>query len=369
MTDRVRMRFGAPSAAEKIDDGGSFVLLDDRPGEGRFAWDLGQPLRALRPVTLFLHPLTAALRLVEKEGIESVVRRKEVPPLDTGFHLLSVSANLTETTRGALALGVTIDVPEKLPFRPQAVVETVELRPPDYEGEVRLRLSPGEDLEYNWTPYVVWKSGGRIQQLEATPRSCRSERLELAPDDFPVTLVSVRMTDALAGIVSRVEGTLRWKMHDACETLPFELSAGNPVVTLVHPKEAARATLDFVCWSEAGDRSVRISPVPAAHFTLGPQAFSEFGPQRIEIECRFPKRARLYAIDLLPEAASEAASEITTLHFTPDRPTREWSWYAASPFLPGYRYRRHPSDDETAEPWSEVQPPDRPLRLKAMTAT
>lgn len=368
ITDRVRIRFGEPAFAPKIGAGGCFALTGGSPGEGSYSWDLAQPFRALRPLTLYLHPLEAARKLVEKEGEDFVVSRIEVPPLEIGCHSIHVSANLPEELTGIYGLGVTIDVPSKMPFRPQAVVETVELSPPNYEGDICLRLSPNEALECGYFTYVVWESEGCIQQLEGRPKPCREERLELAPDDFPVAFVSIQVSKFLAKIVSKAKGTLRWKMDGSPAALPFELKGGKPTVTLVYPRGAQEVTLDFVCWSLEGDRMVQIGPLPALDFTLGLHAFPEYGPHTIKIECEFPEGAELCAIDLLPENVSDAAGEIT-VHFTPDRPTREWLCYAKSPFYPGYKYRRHASSDETAEPWSAVQSPDRPLQIQAKAAS
>jgi hypothetical protein len=78
--------------------------------------------------------------------------------------------------------------------------------------------------------------------------------------------------------------------------------------------------------------------------------------------------ASLAVVYLLPEALPDAAGNISTLAFTPARPTRDWNWFAPSPFAAGYRWRRH-IDTGTPVPWSDVQSPFIPLNVSARELT
>jgi hypothetical protein len=358
------MRFGAFVPAPEIDAGGYFALSETNPGEGRFRWDLSEPMRALRPLVLFLHPLEAAQKLVRDAGIEAVCQRAKVPQLQTGVHAVTVVANLPAQPAGAHFVGVQLEAPPKKPFRPQPQVQTVELKAPGFEGTVLLRLSPKELLDYQYQTYVVQEFNGQVRRWDGAARPYQEARLLLSPDDFPVTFIVIKLTPSLARVASSVTGRLCYKLPQAEDsvTVPFAFGAGHDCLTLAIPNDSEEATLTFDMVSPDGGQTLHTGPVPARHLTLDLHAFPQYGPHIVEIDCEFPKGVAVFAIDLRAEKQPETA--ITVLHFTPNQPKKTWSWNAESPFQPGFVYRKHALAGETAA-WSEVQGPFKALHLRA----
>jgi hypothetical protein len=115
----------------------------------------------------------------------------------------------------------------------------------------------------------------------------------------------------------------------------------------------------------ASRKPVVLPAVPARAVRLCLASFPEFGAHTVSISAALDPGTSLLAIDLLPEAQPETPANLTTLAFTPARPTREWSWFAPSPFAPGYRWRRH-VDGRAPLPWSDVQSPFSPLRVSEL---
>lgn len=363
MTDRIRMRFGAPASAPVIDDVGYFALSGGDPGEGSFHWDLSEPMRALRPLVLFLHPLEAAQALVREAGIVAVCQRSIVPQLQTGVYAVAVTANLVAQPAGVEALGVTLEAPPQKPFRPRAVVQTVELQAPDFEDIVRLRLSPKEPLAYQYRTYMVQAFDGRVRKLDGEICSRQDDRLLLSPDDFPVSLIVIELAASLAKCVSSVTGRLSWKPSDAEDAGGMTFAFDASCLTLAVSKDSEEATLTFDITAPDKSQTLSAGPVPARNLTLGLHSFPQYGPHTVDIECQFPKGVALYAIDLLGEGQPE--TEVSVLSFTPNNPRKDWSWFAASPFHAGYRYRRHAPPGEEPSAWSNVQGAFEALRLDA----
>jgi hypothetical protein len=67
------------------------------------------------------------------------------------------------------------------------------------------------------------------------------------------------------------------------------------------------------------------------------------------------------ALDLAPQLELES---VLTLSFTRLRPTRVYTWYARSPFAPGYCYRLFHSS-MPPRPWSSPQSTFAPMQLAA----
>jgi hypothetical protein len=82
------------------------------------------------------------------------------------------------------------------------------------------------------------------------------------------------------------------------------------------------------------------------------------------VTCRFADGSSLYAVDVIPEAGVDDRPP-QVLTFTPSRPERTVTWFAASPFRSGVRYRPHPANGAPPAPWSEPHPRSVPLELVA----
>ncbi len=362
MADHVRARFASLAAPLQGESTPMFVLpTPDQFGSGTFLWDLNEPTATARVISLTFDPLAAARELVGAHGIDAVLSQDTVRRLQTGIALLAVTANLPTQRQGVLSLGVTVKVPPKLPFRPQQINRTVELQEPGDSGSVQVQLSPKEKLAFTCQTFVILQDSAGIQRLEGEDTPHEGDKLDLHAEDFPLTFVPVEASDRLlaAGAVS---GTVR---HDDVQSA-FSLTTAQPRLTLTVPKDAA-ATLEFEFRSADGAHVLKLGPAPARASHLDLSSFREYGPQTLDIRCTFHEGTPLVAIDLLPEPAAESANSITVLAMTPQSPQRQWSWFASSPFTPGYRYRLH-STGTTANSWSDVRSPFEPLLLDSATA-
>ncbi|NER84415.1 MAG: hypothetical protein F6K42_33780, partial [Leptolyngbya sp. SIO1D8] len=126
-------------------------------------------------------------------------------------------------------------------------------------------------------------------------------------------------------------------------------------ITLALPEGAIDATVEITACDRQSDRHLQLEPRPATGLRLDRHSFKEYGTHSVEIECVFPENFDFFAIDVLPEGVVETAATLTTLSFTRDRPVRQWTWFADSPFQPGYRYRQHAHPGESPRAWSSLQ--------------
>lgn len=356
MADRVRVRFGqfVPSPAAVAEP--SFALpKPEAVGGGSFEWDLKDALQTPRAFVLELHPMEAARELVKERGIDAVYRETVVPPIPTGFHTVSLSANLPAERPGVESLGVTLSLPPRPPQRFQAVEATVEFVPPEDRGSTLLKLAPTEKLEYTYRTFAVVSNSRGGEQYEGAARRQAGDRLDLGPADFPVNFVSVEAAPALLELAA-LGGVCRWR--DAAGTVeqPFELTPGRAAIALAVPSNAEDAALEIEARAPEG-ASLKLGPFPAGDTRLDLHSFSEYGPHSVEIKCAFGAGAKSFAVDLLAEGLDETPQEINVLHFTPDKPVKTWTYFAGSPFRPGFKYRPHRDPRQPAAAWSVVRSP------------
>ena len=363
MADHVRSRFA--SLAMPLQGESSPLLAlptPDQFGSGTFFWDLNEAATTARIVSLNFDPLAAARELVASRGIDAVVSMDSVKKLQTGMVSIPVRANLPMERQGVLSLGATIKIPPKMPFRPQQINRTVELQEPGDSSSIQVQLSPREKLAFDYQTFVILQDSAGIRRVEGETTSSQAEKLDLNINDFPVSFVPVEASDRLlaAGTLS---GTVRY--DDLQST--FSLTAAQPRLTLAVPKNGS-ATLEFEFRSADKAHVLRLEAAPAQAVHLDLSSFREYGPQTLEVSCTFHEGTQLLAIDLLPEGAAEGPDKITVIAMTPQSPQKQWTWFASSPFTPGYRYRFH-ANEAGANPWSEVRSPFEPLLLDSATVT
>lgn len=366
MADRVRTRFGRfiPAPGETAEPS-LLVAPPSSVGGGRFEWDLSERLEAPRPFTLDLHPFDEARALVREQGLEAVYRETTVPPLVTGYHAVTVAANLPAERPGVEAMGVTLRLPPKPPQRFQAVEASVELVQPDDRGAVRLRLAPTEKLEYTFRTFVVATNSRGTFQLDGEAQKHAGDRLDLTVGDFPVDFISL---EASAGLLelSALRGVCRWRDEEGPVSQHFELVSGRPTVALALSRGAADATLEVEAHPlEGPPAALKLGPLPAADTQFDLHSFREYGPHAVEIVCDFGRGGDLFALELLAEGLDETPQNINVVHFTPAKPLKTWSYFAASPFAGGYRYRPRRGPGASPAAWSAVASPFERLTVQA----
>jgi hypothetical protein len=339
-------------------------LAVEQLAEGRVERDLRKPFVTRRPLVLDLDPITAVREYIDAHGADEVVHESAVPTLATGAQTIDLAANLPAGRVGVLSIGADVLALPSLPFRPQAILRSVEFVEPSDTASVQLVLGPTEQLAYRCTPTAVLIEGAGVRQLKGDAQPSESTFLRLDVDDFPAVFVHVGGSVGLLGQAT-VEGTLHRFSAQGPVAQAFKLTAAQPAVALALPRDAEGASLEIRAVPPNGGPPVVLGPLPAADLQLDLHSFSGYGPHRVHVECNFPDGVADLAVDLVPEARAEEPSALGLVHLTPEQPAADWSWFADSPFAPGYRFRLHPRPGEQPDPWSEAQSPSEPLLLTA----
>jgi hypothetical protein len=154
--------------------------------------------------------------------------------------------------------------------------------------------------------------------------------------------------------MARVVGRCRWDGSEC--PLEVELTRAAASAAFALPPGAIDATLEFEAMALAQGNAIRLAPTPARPTRLSIASFPEFGAHSVTVTVTLPLDMPVAALDFRPEALPDEPSSVTTLAFTQTRPSRQWVWFAASPFAAGYRWRHH-VDGRAPAPWSELQSP------------
>ncbi|MEL7495731.1 MAG: hypothetical protein AAGJ95_17460 [Cyanobacteria bacterium J06554_11] len=385
LTDWIAARFAQSVPAPEPNRGAYIELSPTKEiPVGDYTWDLSTPFRCYRPAVFTLDPLRAARQLVESAGLSAVFDEVTVPSLSTGKTTIEVRANLPDSQMGILELGVDLYAAPNPPYRVQAIAQSVSFTASDDPSSLQLRFSPKEIPRYQVSTYVIAKTETGIARIESDKWEHQGTQLLLSPTHFPVQFVPVEASLALLKLAA-ITGVCRWRYGKATEDgaepseaeqlageQSFQLTSDRPEITLSLPQDATQSVLEIEAHSissDASDRLLKLGPYPAAALRLGRYSFLEYGPHSVEIECLFPPLSvdpiQLFAVDMLAEGEAET---VTTLSFTRDRPKKEWTWFAQSPFSPGYRYRVHALPGESLTPWSEPQSAFNPLIISARSA-
>ncbi len=324
----------------------------DQVESGTFEWDLSQSLAVKRATILNLSSLEALGAWTKEHKLEKIYQEVVVPVIKTGFLPVSISSNLPDQMVGVLIIGVNIKAPSNMPYRPQALNETIELNPPDYSARIILRLSPAEKPEYSFQTFVVIKDVGGPKELRGPEVGQSGDVLMLDLDDFPINFIMVGANTGLLGIAD-IRGKCSWPVSGSTVDQLFSLSLNQPSVALAVPKEIEDAVIEVEARPADGSGVLKIGPIRSKALTIERYSFPEYGPHKIVVECNFEGDENSFAIDILSEASPE--SQLAVQHFTPSQPKKEWGYVADSPFHSGYRYREHRSSDQPQATWSEIR--------------
>jgi hypothetical protein len=369
MADWVRVRYGEFVASQQRPVEFSISLRMQEATGGQVSWDLSKPLAAPRAMIASLDPFDAARQLVKSEGISSFLKQTVVPPLSTGTKRVHIAANLPFLRAGVLSLGVHVSAPPKPPHRMQAIHETLEFVTPADSGVVTLKMSAAEPFAYEYSTWAVAEQAGGIGRLENDPRNHEGPTLDLGVDDFPLKFVTVEAATALLEL-GTISGVCEGQAKEGPFERRFELTPSHPAVGIGVPKDATLAPIRIAAAEHEGARILRLTLEPGQSAQLDLTSFPEFGPHRVKIECRFDEASSAFlAVDVVAEGREESLEAVQTFALTPATPVKEWAYLAESPFYAGYRYRIHAISGDSTSPWSDVQSPAAPLRLKASAAS
>jgi hypothetical protein len=364
MTDLVRLRYGAaaPSSGPCEGPALSLIGLEDTASEGNTEWDLAQPVPVCRPVMLRLDAFAALGAAARRSGLETLVSETTIPPIGLGSVTVDAAANLPPRRVGLRIVGADLIAAPRPPSRPDAVIKTAVFIPPEDKVRITLQLSPSETPTLAAHPFV-WREGqsGPIR-LDGTPREFPGGILTLGVDDFPVVFIPIEASDDLLSL-ARVHARCRW--DGSADPLEIELTVAAASAALALPLDVNNATLEFEAIPlQQPAQSIRLAPKPARPTHLSLASFPEFGAHSVVITVALPPDVPVAALDFRPEALPDEPASVTTLAFTKTQASREWMWFAASPFAAGYRWRHH-VDGSVPGSWSDVQSPFQPLEVQA----
>ncbi len=320
-----------------------------------FSWNLRDTVEATRMTVLRFDPVGLVRKAMSAGGLDRLVVHRELQDFRTGFVPVTVTANLLERRTPVLSCGVDLVAPPRPPHRTAAIRETVELAPPDDRGDVVLRFAADEPPAYQYETFLIVQTGTGIREWRSPAVEHSGGTLRLGPNDFAGRFVAVTATPQLlaAGLVSVLA---RWEDGDE----RVALSGDQPSDALVIASSARDARIS--CRLEREGRAIEAAATPARDLDLDLPLFREYGAHSVEIEVDFSGGPDFAAIDLKPEDAPDSAA--TTLAFSSTTPKRTWTWFAGSPFAPGYAYRAFRSS-APLEPWSAAQSPFEALTLRS----
>lgn len=367
MLDRLRLHLAewlpAPQPGER-----SYLRLAPIPAQsgGVFNWDLSATVETRRPLALMLKPFEIIRQVIAEFGLAAIAPEPAIiPPMPTGVLPVSISANLPDQPLGVMALGVTLHAPPKLPFRPGAIIESIELTPPDYQAQAMLRFSPTETPAYTSSTFTILrKASGGFMQVDGEPVSRSGSRLSLSPADFPLRFIPVSASPALLAL-GNLEGSLTWEAGGSLQSQTFTLSASQASQTLTLPLAAGSPQLTITARPLGAGAPLALTGLPAAGLALGLHSFPEYGPHTIAVSAIFPPGAALLAVELR-RAADPPETAGMLLALTPGSPHKSWTYLAESPFQSGYHYRLAPAAGQPAPAeWSPERSPFEALVLQA----
>jgi hypothetical protein len=327
--------------------------LDLGTAETTLRWDLAGTAPATRIHLLRFDPV-ALVRATEAGDAGRFIVERELPQFDTGLTDMLVTANLPTTRSPALSCGVDITAAPAPPHRMHALRETVEFTAPLDRAEVRLRFAPGEPRTCQVQTFVFANLRHGVTEYRAAARPHPGGDLRLDVTDFPVRWIPASATSQLvtAGALSIVA---RWSGHS--QAIDFDRT--RPSDTFLVPLDAR--PLDFELSLRSDGRTIARSVSEADLRFLDLALFPEYGAHSVEISIDFAGIPTVIALDLMPE---DGGGDAVTLSFSVTSPARTWTWFARSPFAPGFRYRLFQSGGP-ARAWSQPQPAFSPLRLSA----
>jgi hypothetical protein len=340
--------------------------LQAPPGTNQAAvWDLSQPKVVPKIFMLTLNPFEEARRVAQAQGVQAVLHETVVPPLDTGFETVLVSANLPPGIQGVRSLGVHLVAPPSPPQRVHPLTASKRFNQPGEIHRIDWRFAPLEPVEFEYQTFVV-PSAGSVEQIFGQPTRHTGNYLNLNVADFPLAFVPLSASELLLQ-EGTIQGTCRYPQPESgTQTeIPFALTAAQPAITLALPREAAaQASLAMEAVSLEDGTRLALGSFPARGTRLDLMSLATYGPHTIDIEAVFDQALPLLAIDLLPQGQPETPQHLSTLALTPEKPVAQWSYFANSPFRAGYRYRQRALDGTTGA-WSTILLPSERLVLIA----
>ncbi len=353
MTDRVIAAYTSPLDAADMRDAPVVQLRPVGTASTQLRWSLANAFTAQRRMTFPVDLLSEAQARIAASGPEPLIRRRSVATLPgLGNARITVLFNLPKKRAGLAALGVTITFPPVLPKRPQPRTVTVLLDDDSSDiREVIVTLSPGEPLQFSYTPFAVIETGGSTMQIDGVPLAGEGSTLRLTPELFPVDLVRIEATPALICLATLSGSCAYVDQQGTARQVPFALSSGNLALTVAVPRQRSALAITGTAQARDGGATIPLPAVEDVTALFDVTSFASYGPQDTPIQVLFDDAAAFRALALLPDGVPDIPGAAEVVSFTPDQPERRYAWSASSPFATALRYR---SFDRSSGPWQRA---------------
>jgi hypothetical protein len=349
---------------------GAFIVGKLLPGI--MQWDLSQQAAVRRPVPLSLDQADLAQILATVPDRSALVHRVAPPPVDLGLVTVPVYSRLPRPIAGALAIGVTVRAPARMPQRPFDVLQSVECDPAGRFPAVSFDRGAGAGLGGPDDPllqsgYAVVAAPDGAHRSTGPERTAEPGWISVGGDDLGAQLAVVEITEPLRALATAtVTGT-----RPGLDPVVATLDAPPSLIALLGPATGdPPAEMSIALTSRTDAAQLVVGPLRWADQRLDVSDLPTFGAQTVHIRATWPDGVQLALIELQPESAPGLpAPPVTTVRLQPEVSERSWTYAAQSPFHAGYRYRLSAAPGDPAQPWSAVLDPRQALTVSVPGAS
>ncbi|WP_124981355.1 hypothetical protein [Nonlabens xiamenensis] len=346
------------------------VPLGKQPAGALLEWkdnltDIGQQtidLRHNHPVRRLFYLSLQMLEEIKKElnlhGIEQLVTTTIVDPIPTGFQRLEINHPFYSIPKSVLQIGVKLTAAPVLPWRPQAITETLIFERKNQHVYAVLKFSASEDLAYELEPFVILKTKNTSQRLTGTKRSLTSKEVHLDITDFPFESINISCAPSLFEL-----GDVNLSLANQQETIieSIGLDQEEPYLSLGYlPQDQEKYYLQVhITNTTTGlEATTELDGSADRHLTLAD--FPAYGFQKLDIHLDFMDTKTPVVLELVSTGKPKSQEHITTLVFTPEKSRQQWEWFSDRIDQAGYQYRRLGAHTQLSRPegsnttdWSE----------------
>ncbi len=354
--DRLVSNYGAWSVVEDTTDYSSpfdeliirKVAIDEN--SSHVNWSLATPISALRPIGLNLENGASIAQWADLYGWDTIIRRHtSTNILSSGQLPMSVYSTMPAERIGLVGYGADLIFPPAPPYRPQSVQKTVLLDGPTDREDFFISLAVGEPLNYVYTPFAVVSDSLGVRTLRGSPRESTDALLRLPLAELPVKLVSVESSQDILEL-AQVHGHCHYQYESVEYAQSFDLDSGSDTLTIAIPEAAIVTSLFCTVISRNSDATLELQSVTTESLYIDRSSFAEYGSHQIDIFCYVPADESIVAIEVMPMHMAETAENIQVLPFSDSKTRQTYSWFATSPFSPGFKYRLYTTSNNS-RPW------------------
>ncbi len=347
--DRFIARFGV-FVARADPDGAAQVKIPLQDNPGFIEWDLSRPVRVKRMLTL----RTPTLHTLETPDQQRAkyVQRVVLANISSGMHQVQLHANMASYPLGLFMMGVHLSVPAVPPHRLQPVNRSVRFNPPSFVADVLLPLAVLEPLRYQMQGFISVETNRGVLDLRGALSDWQQDQIQvLAADALGAKFICLSLDDSLARIAA-VQGIFEFEYLQQIHQIKFALSDSTPLATLVAP-QAASVQIRMRLTPVSGGEPLTIEEQDvqqAIHLDMN--RFHEYGPHSVQLHCALPDGVHFCEVECSAETLLDDPRASKRLVFFSDTGSRQWNWFAQSPFEFGYCYRLRFTQEQPFGAWS-----------------